>query len=410
MPDPVDQTTKNVPAQASQGTPFNPPTINTVKVQLPSEPPPEALKGTFTDDPSLYSSEGDIKVVAEDKTGNVTPVKEVEVLPAPNKEVEKKAEEKVKEEPKTEDKARDEMGKFIKPPKKEGEKKEEVKVEEKSKIAQIKVPEKTVDAFDYSGYSDSEVHALKNMSRTSREFAVKLIKENKELAKAKGEVFYQSPDAYVLAPEYKELQEKAFYARQEARIFAEQLEQVKQVKPINKLLGWDAQGKPVFDTKETPVSGILEEELRNYYSEALRTVNGLSGKMQAFPDQYKAKISQDIGTITNYRKQQFAWAADPTLEDHTIEVGGEDVPIKTIRQNVINMLPPYLRNNPAADLCADAIVAINIQGAALREAQNALQVKEVQKKEQERIEPTSNEKVPVKSANDGMFSAVGMPE
>ncbi len=408
-----DQTTKSVPPTTSQGTPFNPPTINTVKVQLPSEPPPEMLKGTFTSDDSLFSNDGD-RVISEDKLGNVTPVKEVSdpsVTPSDTtKKGDKKEVGKVEDKPAPEEKPKDELGRFIKAPKKEGDKKEEVKTEEKGKIAQIKVPEKTADAFDYTGYSDSETHALKNMSRTSREFAVKLLKENKELSKAKGEVYYQSPDAYVLAPEYKEIQEKAFYARQEARIFAEQLEQVKQAKPVNKLLGWDAQGKPVFDTKETPVSGTLEEDLRSYYSEALRTVNGLSGKMQAFPDQYKAKISQDVGAITNYRKQQFAWAADPSLEDHTIEVGGEDVPIKTIRQNVINMLPPYLRNNPAAELCADAIVAINIQGAMLKEAQRTVQVKEVQKKEQERVEPTSNEKVPVKVGGDGMFSAVGMPE
>ncbi len=123
----LDQTTKSVPPQTSQGTPFNPPTINTVKVQHPSEPPPEMLKGTFTSDDSLFSSDGD-RVVVEDKLGNVAPIKEVNspsVTPnEPTKVEDKKESSKSEDKPAPEEKSKDELGRFIKAPKKEGDKKE----------------------------------------------------------------------------------------------------------------------------------------------------------------------------------------------------------------------------------------------------------------------------------------------
>lgn len=371
MPDPNEQ-------KAGSGT---------AKVVVDSgkerETPLEILNQNFTTEqlPELNSSEGG--PASTDMNGKpVSGEVKKEELKLDNKEkIEEKLEEKkeekkeVKEEKKEEevkvdDKKEDDASRFLKPPNGK-------EVEKKG----------SKDTFDYSGYSDQQQSILKNMPKENREIVGKMIKE---LSTTKEAQYYQHPNAYVLHPGYQAELQTVNWASEESNIWAKLLDDVKFGKPV-KVPVDRVDGKIVYSA-EIPASSQLEEAIRANVLQCSQIVTSKRKELQNFASNFQSITNRDIQAINQERQKRFAWVADPKLLEYSVSTTDGDKPIKQIRQDVINLFPPYLRHSMPAEVCGDLMVALIIAKAENNELKNGKKVDTVKKEEERHIEPSSETK------------------
>ena len=363
-----------------------------LKVDMPHEPPAEVLKVDFKidgDDPLFKHDASDSRVTVEDKQGKVTPAKEVETEVKPE---EKKV-----------------VGLKLPGTEKKVEKKE-AKAEEVKQIVPPTKGEKVVR--DYSGYSDEEVSNFKQMSDSSYKWVTEQLKAKKEFEKNKDNTFLQHPDAYTLTPKFQELRGQLTNAAKEANYWKQCLAEIDAGKPIKDLIGFDANGNPQFGNEYQP-SKELEENVRMAMQRAYGAVQTTNNELQQFPTKFKASVSDDMRAIEDERKRRFSWVADPKYLDATLDMGNAgEMTVKAVRQSVIDLFPPYLRNNPATEVCGDMFVAIRILEGQLREANGTKKIEVQDKSDEKRAEPSSEVK-PAKQigAVNGVkeFSLSGMP-
>lgn len=335
-------------------------------------------------------------------------VEEVKTVEQPNKEI------KV-EEVKKEDKAKDNgLLSVIKPPK--GAEDNSVTKEKIDKNSGGILPNGN-KAFDYTGYTGDEQKVLKAMSNESRDFTVNLIKKAKELESKAGGIYLQHPNAYTLDPQYQQLSAQENLARKEAAFYSNQLELIKDGKEGRVLKEWDANGNPVLGDVLKPTSQI-EEGLRQAITQCVQVGQNFSSQRQHYPQRYNQQINNDMQAINGERARRFEWVKNPQLLDYQVPIqtdsGIIDVPIKQVRQDIINLFPPYMRNHIAVETLGDAVVALNIQAAMLRVAQTDVQVSETKVKESKLAEPSSNSQPSPEVKGQGWgevkeFSLVGMP-
>ena len=368
-----------------------------LKVDMPHEPPAEVLKVDFkidNDDPMFKHDSSESRVTIEDKQGKVTPAKEVET------KVETKAEEKKEEVQKKV------VG--LKPPSAPKEEKKEEKKEEE--VKQIVPPSKDAKVVrDYSGYSEEEVSHFKQMSDAAYKWTSEQLKTKKQ---QEGNTFLQHPDAYTLAPKFQELRAKVTFASKEAEYWKSCLAQLDLGNPIKDLVGFDNNGNLQLGNEYKP-SKELEENVRMVMQKAYGTAQTFAAELQEFPTKFKSNVTNDLQAIESERKKRFAWASDPKFLDYTLDMGQQgEMTVKAIRQSIIDLFPPYLRNSPSTEVCADLFVALRIQDAELREAKSGKNIVAQEKADEERAEPSSEVK-PAKAANsvNGVkeFSLSGMP-
>jgi len=285
--------------------------------------------------------------------------------------------------------------------KKPGQKKDEtIKPEDKKTDETIKpiVPSKTTR--DYTGFSPEEVTALKGMSNEGFAYAVKMRKENQELAKLRDTTYLQHEKAYTLTPEYQELSQTTRLANFETKYWNEQLIAMDAGKDLIPLKGYDTRtGQPVFGEPLKP-SKQLEEEVRQAMYDASNLVRTNQAKLSEFPQRYKSTIQQELSNIENYRKSQFGWVADPTMLDYTMDIGGKEKSLKQIREDVISMVPPALRNNPLVGVLGDLVIAVQIQKAQLSAYESTNTVAKTKEEETELVEPSSKDKPISKGSKD----------
>lgn len=384
--------------------------------QQPIEPPAEVKAMTFNLDEKLFSG-GDGSTI---KTDNGTELK----VEAPEKKVEEPKKDdvgtgltpdktKAPAEKKVEPEKKEEKKGVLKAPKEEP-KKEEVKTEEKKEEA-VTAPKKddkattaekkevsklitpklsaekkeAADTFDYTGFAPQEVTNLKNMSRQSRDWAAALVKQNKELASLKDSTYLQHEGAYVLSPDYKQLQQKQYLAVTEGRAWEQALLAIRGGKKFRDITGFDNRGQPIMSEERDP-SDADEIRVSANLNACIQANNALSGQLQEFPVQYKNRLQTDLQAIQQERNARFAWAQDPKLLEYSVEMeGGQEKKIKDIISDFTSMWPAYLQNSPGVKVAADMMVALVIRSAELREALNGQQVEKIKKEEAVRGEPTS---------------------
>jgi hypothetical protein len=381
MPDDV----KTIPVQK---TPV------TVADTGPKTPPAEVAKTTFKDD--FTSTMDDFKVeqlpVKETKEKTLEKVLDTDPTGKPKTEVVKE-EEAVEPgvEKSEEKKVESTVSKYLKPP---AGTKEEVKEGEKKEIIKKIAPSTDKVVRDYSGYSQEEVAALKQMSNPAFQLATKLIQENRELAKLKGSTYLQHDNAYVLDPDFQAARNDYSFAQREAEYWQEQLIAMDAGKEWQPITGWDQQGNPILD-KPRPPTKRDEEKVRLALNSCVQAANEFKGKLQNYPTQYKQRVQQDLQNIQQERANRFGWVSDPKLLDYTINVEGLGPrSVKQIRQDFIGLFPAYLQSHPAMEVAADLMVAFRMQSAELSDLRNGKQIEDIKNGEEERIEPTSQVKPP----------------
>lgn len=364
---------------------------------MPSAPPQKVLDMEFNVEqlPPMDDSEGGpvgdiVKVDPKTKEIKPTVVEKGKKVPTELVEDEPKEDEEKKEDKKEEASG---IHKHLKPPKKEG----EVKEEKKEVVKQVTVPK---GDFDYKGFSQQEVNYLKNMSVEARKFTGELIKQNKEFSKQKDSNYLQHPEAYRLDPQYQAASVDIQFARREAKIWQDTLEQVKLGKPVKLLTAWDDKtGQPIYGN-ETPATDALEEQLRLNYQTAINHANQVQQQLQQYPQRYQQQIQQDMQAIDAKKNELFEWNTKPELMDYTINIEGlGDRSIKQIKEDFKSMFPPYMRNHKSTDIAADLMVALRIRDSELAEAKASQQVSDIKVEEAKRAEPSSQVK-PGKNLED----------
>jgi hypothetical protein len=371
-----------------------------IKPEFPTEPPAEVKAMTFTlPSPELFGKESSDSTITVDKVEVKeipAEVKKVEETPKKEDKVEvkeiKPKEESKKVEPKKEESKKVES--VLKAPKEEvvidkkGEKHEEAPKHEIKPITPIR--DTKGDDFDYTKYAPQEVVNMKNMSRQSREAYSKLLDENKQLASLKDATYLQHEQGYTLSPEFKQLQEKQYYAQTEAQYWEQALLNIKAGKPFRDIFGFDKNGNPQLSNEIQPTD---RDEIRvtNNLSACSIAATQLAGQLSVYPHQFKGRIQQDLRAIDAERHARFAWVQDPKLLEYAVNIEGQgDKKLKDIKHEFKSIFPSYLQNSPATEVASDLFVAMIIQGAELREARNGKQVADIKFDEARRAEPSSN--------------------
>lgn len=342
------------------------------------------------DDPSMFTNAHE--VVKEFKTEQLPAVEKKE----PNSNVTPPEKKEVKVAPETKPVA--------------VEKKEPAKEVTPEAPKPIGVPKGEAKQFDLSPYSPEEQVVLKNMSVQSREYVAKIIKENKDLAKLKGAEYLQHPQAFILSPEFKELQENAHYANKEAMHWEEQLVRVEAGQEWQAITSWDKDGNPILGPAQKPDTRI-KLRLQEAMMKCRQTANGYEQQAQQLQTTFADRVKNDSQQINNIRAQTFAWVADPKqLEDKVDIGGGNEKSIKQIREDFFSFFPSYLRHGPVIEAAADCFAGIQILQQQLRAAQSEKKVAEIKVEEVRRAEPSSVDRPATAGGKSGkMFSLEGMP-
>lgn len=379
---------------------MNPP-VSPLAPQMPTTPTKEALAMNFQLDPEAFDNSGSGTKITTDegiqlKENNNNATKETIVEKKEDKVNEKVAETKetnetvvpVKEDKKTEPAT---IKSVLKAPKKDGEKKEEVvDTGEKPKIEPVTLPAKKEDSFDYSKYAPHEVVNLKNMSRQSREFAVKLMEENKKLSSQKDSLYLQHEQGYLLSPEYKELSNKRNMLAIEGNAWKDALIKIKKGEPFKEPIGYNPDGTLSFSA-ERPPSDEDELKISQIFNNTSNQYNNVSSQLQVLPKQYGDRVNADLIIIKDLQKQLFSWHQDPELMNHSVEVSGQgDRTLNQIKQEFVSQWPSYMVSHPAVQIAADLMISLRIRDAELREARATANVATIKQKEVSRGEPSSN--------------------
>lgn len=370
----------------------------------PREPTPEEKSITFEIKP------GDIGFVDDFNENNVIQLpkqnvdrsevlKDTTGLEAQRKAVANKDEEKKPEETQQkEEKKEVEAVKPVVPASKE--KKESAP---KKPAVEPVVPVGKTQARDYTGFDEKEKKIFGAMSNEAFAYVAPLLKEQKELAKAKNAIYLQNPEAYRLDPAYKKLEEDTFYFNNEVKFWQQQLLNAKSGQPWQSITGYDKNGRVTLSEPKDPTPAD-EEQLRLYLQETYNAVSRAEQQKQQYAGQYQQIIQNDNQQIDAIRAQQFGWVADPKLLDGEVVFDdGRTETVKQIRDGIINLLPAYHHNNPVTQVAADLYVALQITRQQLREAQQNKHLAEVKTEEVLRAEPSSE----LKPAAEGNSKAIG---
>jgi len=407
--------------------------------QMPLEPPAEIKSMTFSPPPEGLSN-GDETVITTDKgvivgedKGTAKPVVETTtsavVAQGSNekgKTVDKDTS-KTNETPSTTKKETktSEPKSVLKPPTESGKTGGEPSAKDKevptgaTKPAPITPPDSKKDDFDYTGFSPQEITNLKNMSRQSRDWVASQMKEKKQLESLKDSTYLQHEQAYTLSPEYNELSQSVRMAQMEGRHWEQQALRIKAGEKFQDIIGFDPKtGQPVLGPLKDSTDA---DELRvvNNYGLCAQEAQARQRKLVEYPQQFKGRVSQDLSAISEKQKELFAWVANPSLMDHSVEVEGMgDRKLKDIKSDFMSLIPPYMRSHPIADVAANMLVGLQIRNAELREARNSGGIQHIQDEEVRRSEPTSDNspvtikgdrKIPTTMAvPDGLLESMGL--
>jgi len=280
------------------------------------------------------------------------------------------------------------LPKFLKPPKG----KEEVKVEgEKGTEVKPIVPKQSTR--DYSGLSEEEVKAGKNMSVEAFSVFKKAVMANKELSSLKEQTIMQHPQAYILDPTYQQTRTELTFAQKEANYWEQQLINMDNGQELVPITGFDAKtGEPILGKPIQPTKA-LEERVRMNIHNCYNAAQQLNAKMQEYPAKYQQSIQKDLQDIEGYRKQQFGWVNDPSLLNYSVPVEGlGDRTLKQIKEDVQNILPKWMHSHPLTSVLGDLVIALRIKQAELAEATGSQAVQKTKEEEQELVEPSSKSK------------------
>lgn len=282
------------------------------------------------------------------------------------------------------------LSKFLKAP---GAAKGEAKPVLAGGIKPVTVPQKTTDDFDYAPFGEEASGHFKKMAKETRTWTANIIKERDELRKVKDSTYLQHEEAYKLDPAYNDLQRTVNFNWREAQHWNQQLELAKMGKPIRELKDFDNNGNPVLGP-EIPSNSQIEEQLRLAVQKAVGATESNSAKLREYPQKYKSAVTNDLRNIESFMKSKFEWENKPELLDYSIAVddgngGTVDKPIKDIRKEIIDMLPPYMRSHPTARLCANMGVGLILNNSQIRELSSNQQLSQAKSAEASRVEPTS---------------------
>lgn len=371
-----------------------PPPSNKTPSPIDKAPPKEVLDRTFSlDNAPKFSEENNSRITTVDeRSGKEKELKQSEApikQPVQEQKTEQKPEQKVEESKREEKK----ISSVIKPP---GEVKREEKVVTQPKQVSQKITPKNPNERDYTGYSAEETTALKQMSNEGFDFATKLIKQNRELNSKKDGAWYVHPEAYRLSPAFQQGQQKLSTVAIEANTWRDLLIACQKGEKVKNFVGIDQAGKPVFNGEVEPTKEI-EELLRVNYTTCVTTYQNQERELIGLKDQYSQQLQTDLQMIEQERNKRFGWVSDKEMLKWTVPVDtgdGQivDKPIGDVRNDFINIFPPYLRDNPGTNVAADLMVALIVLQGELREALNGKQNAEFSKEEVLRGEPSSQTK------------------
>jgi hypothetical protein len=354
-----------VPADVAART-FSLETANEGLEQLPPLDPSEGGPAPKTEE---------VKTESEKKTEKV--------------KVEFEAEKEVKKEEEKEEG----VERFLKPP----------KGSQAEKDAALKKGSK--DTFDYAPYSTEETDILKNMPAANRPKVSELFKLAKETANSKTNQFFSHPEGYLLHPGYKTEVATIQRAEAEARIWSQQLRDVKEGVAIKPLINWGQDGKPIYgnEIKVTAENSVeLEEAIRNNMNQCMSVASEKRRNVDQFVKNFPQLAQKDFEAIRAERAKRFVWVADPKLLDHTIAMeDGVERSIRQIRNDIAGVFPAYMRNTESVEACGDLMVALILAKSELAEYKKNVKVTSIKKEEESHIEPNSGNPKPKKFREAG---------
>ena len=383
---------------------FTPPKVPTSNItpMKAVTPPKEVLERNFEMDPSLLNSDSTRATGTEGKDVSKTELKIDSTPGNTNIKAPIQTKEEVEKVEETTPKPND-IKSILTPP---GGKKEE-------KIKQIVPPSKEKITRDYSGLDNDTIAHFKQMSDGAYKWARAKLNEIKKLKELEGATFLQHPDAYTLSPDFKENQTQIQLASQESNLWQQALLSCRAAKPFKIPVGYNQDGSFKMSEDIQPTDAA-ELNLQRAMLECDNAQRQLTGKLDNLKQGFSQRAQNDNQMIQAEMQKRFAWVADPSLLDYTIEIGGiGPKKLSEIKEDVKSLFPPYYRNMAPTEVCANLMVALRIQSAQLEAALANQKVAETKHDELKRAEPNSIIKPaePGGEAINGVrsFSLEGLP-
>lgn len=275
---------------------------------------------------------------------------------------------------------------------------------------------------DVSTYSPEVQKHLKSMSNTAFEW-VKGILDNQNSEKAKvtdletrlAEKSKEIPDswinhteAHILSPVYKEAKQDMDYAEYEYQHTRSQLSLLKAGKPVQLIVQYDADGKPVLSQPLQP-SPDIEADIMLRLGNCQTAYNAARSKAEKSRTTFATDYNNSVAVIEDGRKKFFSWNNKPEGEQEVVQVNGKPTAIKQIKADFVSLIPKNFSDHPVVKLGADLFVGIQMYAAKIKslEEENT-RLKTIATDNRVAAQP-SGDRSAVTAATNDEFNMDGMP-
>jgi hypothetical protein len=202
------------------------------------------------------------------------------------------------------------------------------------------------------------------------------------------------------------------YAEREGNYWRSQLVRIKAGETWQPIVGINADGTFKLGTEREPTA-LDEEQVRTAMNQCIGANTTAQSQLQQFAVSHQQRIQKDLGDIKQEMARRFAWEQNPEILENTMTIPGMgERSVKDIRNDFINLFPPYMRSNIGVTVASNMWVGMQIYAAQIRELQSQKQVAEVKVEEVKRGEPTGSTRAPdVGKPVNGVktFSMEGFP-
>lgn len=253
-------------------------------------------------------------------------------------------------------------------------------------VREVKI-EKEVKGRDYSIFDPADVPLMKRMGNEQFNRVKAIYQENKELKskpkapeRKEGDLpdsYYEHPEAFVLAPQYKQVSAQASLAKDIQTHWKRQELNISKNGKVQDL-GWDdKQGKLVYmPEREATAEDAVNVE--NLLTEAREQTMSTTAKLKEITTNFKNRATSEVNALKQEEERLFPGYGDDKHESQAAQ------------KELLNKLPPSLRSSPLASTLVKAGAALGIVVKAYKEIEAENQRLKGIKKDSQQAPPKKN--------------------
>lgn len=201
------------------------------------------------------------------------------------------------------------------------------------------------------------------------------------------ENYYESPQAFLLDPEFQKVSSNYDRASFEASHWEQQLARIESGEPFQRLLKY-VDGQPVFGEPER-ATAELKIKVSSALNQAIAYQRDFQVQAQQLQQSFSQKHKEAANFVTDTMAKFIPWESDPkALETKLPGIGGKDgKTIKEFLQEHLELVPPQFRGNVMSRAWANVMIVNHMQSQKIAELEKALGVDKTNKEHQRGAQP-----------------------